>query len=101
MKPARFIAEAEAETEAAFDWYEARSVGLGRRFLGEVRKTLELVAEAPLSFPVEQGNIRRARILSFPHSIFFRDDAKEIVVFAVFHGRRNPAVRRARERSGA
>ena len=49
-------------------------------------------AAAPQRYPIVFGDVRRAVARRFPFSIFFRVRKDKLIVLAVFHGRRNPAV---------
>ena len=68
-----FRPAARAEFDGATLWYEDRQPGLGIQFVAE---------------------IDRAR--RFPYSIFYTAESQQIVVLAVFHARRDPAVWQAR-----
>jgi plasmid stabilization system protein ParE len=87
-----FRAAAQADIQAAVDWYEDRQAGLARRFLAEVDRCLELAAEHPLRFAIKHRDIRCAPVRRFPYLIYFVAEQKRIVVLAVFHVRRDPIV---------
>lgn len=56
-----------------------------------------MIAETALAFPEVHGDIRRCRLLAFPaYSINYRLLGEEVVILAVFHGRRKPSVWKAR-----
>ena len=84
------------EYEEAAQWYEARRAGLGIEFTAEIDRGVRRAAEAPQQFPVVLGDVRCVRARRFPYTIFFRVRANRIVVLAVFHARRDPAVWRER-----
>jgi plasmid stabilization system protein ParE len=96
MKPLILIDEAEIDVSEAYYLYLPRREGLADRFLVAVRETLLRVQENPRGFPREYQSVQRARILGFPHTVYFRDDPERIVVLAVFHGRRHPSVWKVR-----
>ena len=82
----------QAEDEA-FDvrrWYEARRVGLGEEFGGEVAAAVARIVESPLAFPRVRGETRRAVLARFPYALYFRVTDAHIVVLAV-HGRQDPS----------
>lgn len=81
---------ARAEIKEAYDWYEERRPALGEEFLGEVRKTLASVEEAPRLCPVIRRDVRRALLHRFPYSIFYVSDPEATVVLACFHASRDP-----------
>jgi toxin ParE1/3/4 len=92
MKPIVFAPEAQAEFEAAVEWYEAKAVGLGERFVSHVDDVLQLVEETPAGFPKWNVDLRfrRAVVQRFPYVVFYRDLGDRIEVVAVAHGAREP-----------
>ena len=91
-----FRRAARAEFDAAALWYEDRRAGLGMQFVSEINRVVELVSNHPERFPAKHFEIRCAQARRFPYSVFFRPEANRVVVLAVFHARRNPAVWQAR-----
>lgn len=88
--------EAEAELAGAFNWYEQHVTGLGNRFLLSVNDAINSIRKNPLQYPVLYKNVRRTLTRRFPYQIFFIVDDLQVVIIAVFHGMRNPSVRRSR-----
>ncbi len=82
---------AEDEIREAHDWYEQRRPGLGGEFVACVDAALEQLVRSPEAHPRVHGDIRRVLVRRFPHGIFYVVESGDIVVLAVFHGRRNPA----------
>ncbi|WP_216360869.1 type II toxin-antitoxin system RelE/ParE family toxin [Acidithiobacillus marinus] len=62
--------EAAQDLEDAAGWYEEQSEGLGHKFLEEVRRCLQRVAEQPELYPSVHRNTRRALIQGFPFGVF-------------------------------
>jgi plasmid stabilization system protein ParE len=91
-----FRRAARAEFDAAALWYEDRQAGLGTQFVSEINRVVDLVSNHPERFPTKHLEIRCAQARRFPYSVFFRPEANRVVVLAVFHARRNPAVWQAR-----
>ena len=58
MRPIVFAPDAQAEFEAAVEWYEAKAAGLGERFVSYVDEVLQLVEETPAGFPKWNVDIR-------------------------------------------
>ena len=81
---------AERDIADAMAWYDAKEGGLGDRFLEQVAATFERVAIRPLGFPLTHGTFRRALVHRFPYTIYFREEGERIVIFAVYHQRRDP-----------
>ena len=50
----------------------------------------------PLQFTVVREDIRRVVANRFPYSVYFPAEKHRIVVLAVFHGNRDPAIWQAR-----
>ena len=89
---------AEADIEEAARWYEGEQIGLGSRFLVDLELVLEHTTEAPHQFPLVAAGARRALLRSFPYAVYFRASEHAVVILAVLHLRRNPAVSRYRTR---
>jgi toxin ParE1/3/4 len=76
----------------AKDWYEARSVGLGGRFVAEFNDVLGDVSASPGAFQVVEGTVRRALLRRFPFSVYYILENEDlVVVVAVLHFRRHPS----------
>jgi plasmid stabilization system protein ParE len=96
--PVVFRREAKAEFQEAIDWYEARQAGLGKRFLACVEETLERVKKAPEIHGVVYEDVRCALVRRFPYGVYYRPEPDRVIVFAVFHGKRDPEVWQRRVR---
>ena len=90
--PISFRRLARQELDDAGDWYERERPGLGFEFFSEIERLLNLIAAAPQQFPVVYRDLRKAVARRFPYCIYFREKPRRIVVLAVFHSARNPAV---------
>ena len=91
-----FRRAAKEEFEEAADWYEKQRAGLGDEFIHEIEQSLIVAARVPERRATVFGDIRRTAARRFPYSIYFRVRRNTLVVLAVFHGRRDPAVWRRR-----
>jgi toxin ParE1/3/4 len=87
---------ARAELDGATRWYEERQPGLGAQFLAEVDAAIELASRQPDRYPIKHDKIRSVRVRRFPYSVFYIVEVDRIVVLAVFHARRDPAIWQAR-----
>ena len=87
-----FHRAASVEFSEATAWYESRRIGLGKEFIAEIEQLCVAASEHPLQFAVAHKDIRRVVANRFPFSIYFRAQKHCIVVLAVFHGRRDPAI---------
>lgn len=82
-------AEAEAEFEAAVDWYEQQT-GSGVQFVIRVREALARIGQMPELHAVVHNDIRRAVIRRSPYSLYYRVRPDRVEVISVFHGSRDP-----------
>lgn len=91
MTPRLFVRRAARDdmTEA-FQWYEARSTGLGHEFLRAVRVMFAAIQRGPEQYPLAIDDIRKAPLRHFPYVIYYVMLARGISVIAVMHGRRHP-----------
>lgn len=94
--PVAFHRAASAEFIEASAWYEGKRLGLGAEFVAEIERCILLASNHPLRFAIVRENVRRVVTNRFPYSVYFREEGNRIVVLAVFHGNRNPAVWQAR-----
>lgn len=87
---------ARAEFLAAAARYESQRPSLGAQFISEIERCIAFAAEQPNAYAVVRKNIRRVTARRFPYSIYFQAEPSRIVVLAVFHGSRDPAIWRGR-----
>ncbi len=91
-----FRRAAKSEFEDAAAWYEERRRGLGEEFAAEIEEAIQRASEHPARYPLVFGDVRRAVSRRFPFAAYFRLRGDKLVVLAVFHGRRDPAIWRRR-----
>jgi plasmid stabilization system protein ParE len=87
-----FRRAAKSEFEDAAVRYDEQCLGLGDEFAIEIEQAVAKAAAAPERYPVVFGDIRRTVARRFPFSVYFRVRRDSMVVLAVFHARRNPAI---------
>ena len=87
-----FRRAAKGELEDAAVWSDEERPGLGEEFIREIDDAVARAAAAPQRCPVVFGDIRRAVARRFPFAVYFRVRSDALVVLAVFHGRRDPAI---------
>ncbi len=85
-----FTPAARVELLDAQDWYESQRAGLGTRFREEVEPTIICMTENPQQFQVVIDDVHRARLRTFPYSLFFRSETAILLVIACFHAKRDP-----------
>jgi len=89
MNPA-FHPEAEAEFNAAIDWYEDRSPSLGLEFADEVQAAIQRALTFPLAWQVLEGDIRRTPVNRYPYGVLYAPEPGRLFIVAVMHLRRRP-----------
>lgn len=89
--------EAEEDIKSAYEWYEEKRINLGNTFVEEIGSKLEEIERRPDLYMEVMGNVRRALCKRFPYTIYFMHQKMGIIVIAVLHQRRNPAVWQARK----
>jgi len=90
--PIQFKSIAKAEFDEAVDWYEIRRSGLGTKFARAVREVLELISSAPTIHAKVLDDVREAIVPRYPYCVYYSEETTRIIVWAVFHTSRDPAV---------
>lgn len=86
---------ADAELLLATDWYLARSQTAAARFVREMERAMQRIAEAPDRYPLTRFGRRRFVLLNFPFDVIYRID-DDIEIIAVAHHARRPGYWRFR-----
>ncbi len=94
--PITFRPIAQGEFDEAALWYEDQRPGLGDEFVAEVQQVLDTLAEHPERYPLALADVREALVPRFPYCVYYRVRSDRIVIIAVFHSSRDPAVWQAR-----
>lgn len=55
-------------------WYNDKQSGLGKRFTGEIRKSINILKQNPKTFSIRYNNVRTAVVSIFPFMIHYRVD---------------------------
>jgi len=76
----RWHLEAGAEVEAAARWYRERSATAAERFVGEIKRAIERILEAPQRWPTGVRGTRKVKLPSFPFLIIYRESDHAIAV---------------------
>jgi plasmid stabilization system protein ParE len=90
--PVRLRRAAQSEFDEAADWYEARRQGLGLRFTAAVRKVLINIADNPDRWAEIWPGVREAPVSKWPYFIYYQTHPDHVMVLAVFHASRDPAI---------
>jgi plasmid stabilization system protein ParE len=76
--------------------YENERQDLGVEFIAEIERCVAAAAESPMTYLAVYKDVRRVVAKRFPFSVYFRAEARRVVVLAFFHGSRDPAIWRHR-----
>ena len=90
MRGYEFTERAARDFANAREWYDQRSVSLGRRFVEDVVLAIRAARERPESFPIVRNGIRANRCKKFPYRVYFETLNDRIVLLAIYHTARNP-----------
>jgi plasmid stabilization system protein ParE len=82
--------EAEEDIRSTRHWYEQQAPGLGLEFLRAVEAGVARIERTPDLYAVVDENTRRARLRRFPFAIYYEIETDQLVVYAVWHHRRDP-----------
>ncbi len=63
---------------------------LGDEFIRCVNKCIQSVERHPKMYPTVYRRMRRALVETFPYQVLYEIHPDEIVVYAVYHGVRDP-----------
>ena len=94
--PLAFRAVAQAEFNRAARRYESQRLGLGNDFVNEVQRVLDNIASQPDRYSIAYRDVREAIVNRFPYCVYYRERANRVVVIAVFHTSRDPAIWQSR-----
>ena len=89
--------DAEAEYEAALDWYMERSVQAADRFEAAFDAVIQAIAESPKRYPMLDDRHRYSLLRRYPYSVIYRLDDDLVRVIAVAHSKRLPGYWHGRE----
>lgn len=82
-------AEAIQDMADAFSWYEQKRLGLGTEFLDEVEEFFDRIIQNPDRYQSHR-NQRIAVLHRFPYKIVYEAEKETVIVYAVYHDKRNP-----------
>lgn len=98
MKRLRLDSAARAELLHETRYYESVRSDTGRKFRLAVNDAFTGIKANPKAGKPDEEGCRRMRIKGFPFSVVFREEAAEIVVYAVRADAREPGYWLARAR---
>ena len=83
---------AQREFDKAADWYDEQRAGLGTEYIEAVNQTLARIESNPGGYAVVHEELRLALVQRFPYAIYYRVEPAQIVVVAIIHTARDPAI---------
>jgi toxin ParE1/3/4 len=96
----RIDSEADAELQAAAQWYEDRVSGLGERFLNEALAAITEIEKHSHRFsrvPYRtKAEVRQVLLDHFPYHLIYEVRENECIILAVAHAARRPGYWRNR-----
>jgi len=93
----QFRPAALVEFNESADWYEARQLGLGARYVDAIDATISSIVAAPTRPAIVHKQVRLLSVEGFPYQVYYRIVGEEIIeVLSVFHVRQNPEIWRSR-----
>jgi toxin ParE1/3/4 len=84
--------QAATDLNRAATWYHLQRSGLGEAFLQAAQSRMTQLAKRPLAGSPIEGPVRRVLIDRFPYCIFYLVEVDQVVVLAVLHAARDPAL---------
>ena len=78
-----FAEEVREDVNSTAKYYNEKAIGLGTRFLQNVRDELKLIKENPHSRAIRYDTVRLAVLDKFPYSIHFSINGKIVIIHAV------------------
>jgi hypothetical protein len=85
-----YLAEVENDLQNMIDWYDQQQYGLGKKFLEYFKSAIIQIQRYPLLHGIRNHNARFRHLDRFPYKIASRIINDRIIVFGVFHDKRNP-----------
>jgi plasmid stabilization system protein ParE len=86
----RFSILAEAEIQAAADYYEIQDAGLGLRFVEELNRAIKLILQFPNAWSPLSKRSRRCPLRRFPYHVIYSVQQDTVMIVTVVHQRRDP-----------
>ncbi|MHA1682326.1 MAG: type II toxin-antitoxin system RelE/ParE family toxin [Promethearchaeota archaeon] len=74
----------------AYNWYEAKSLGLGEEFLRVFYSCISEIENQPLIFQKVEGECRRNLLRRFPYCVYYIIKKDQVIILGLFHSARDP-----------
>jgi plasmid stabilization system protein ParE len=92
------LAEAEADIDSAYIWYESKQLNLGNKFFKIVADSVNYISKNPRCCEEIYKGTRRFVIKKFPYGIYYKVnfDSNEIQIIGVIHFKRTTRIIKSR-----
>ncbi|GJM16894.1 MAG: hypothetical protein DHS20C13_22210 [Thermodesulfobacteriota bacterium] len=81
---------AREEVREAYQFYESRKSGLGDLFFRSLDDLFLQILDNPNLYPQDFETIRKAPLRKFPFTVYYEVIDDQVLVYSVFHQKRNP-----------
>ena len=80
---------------AALKWYKKRSDKAATNFVKEIDNAISIICSDPLRFRISYKQFREIALKKYPFYIIYsiEEAKKQVLIFSVFHVKRNPAIK--------
>lgn len=85
---------AKNNIRGAFTYYEKQKIGLGKRFLSEIRKTKKHISKYPFASSITYNHTVIVPINVFPYGIqiLISEELKTVIILSVYCFKQNPDI---------
>jgi toxin ParE1/3/4 len=85
-----FHPQALTEYAEAVQYYAQQRAEIAQAFIDAIENTIYRIREAPVRWPLVEGNVRRCLTRKFPYAILYKTQPEHILILAVMHASREP-----------
>jgi len=95
MKNSNFSIEisdfSNKDIKESFEYYEKQQTGLGKRFIGEIKQSIDKLKNNPFLYQKANEVLRRLVVDFFPFKIYYRilENDKIVKIEAILHDSRS------------
>lgn len=93
----RFTSRAHRDLDEAMGYYSQKNLRVATELLEAVAQAMIAIKANPLANAKVSTELHRYVMRQFPYGLYYRLAVDEILVVAVMHAKRNPAIWRGRE----
>jgi plasmid stabilization system protein ParE len=78
------------DIQKAKNWYEKQQKHLGKKFVEDVFKNIELLQEQPFAFPNKYKFVREIQLKKYPYLVIYSVEENIIFILRIFPTKTNP-----------